>query len=56
MAAKRKGTSPTRDLMVAIPEDVYKALKLHCTVQEVYAKDVVTEALRRLLKLEKKEE
>jgi hypothetical protein len=55
MAAKRKGTSPTRDLMVAIPEDVYKALKLHCTVQEVYAKDVVTEALRRYLKLERKE-
>lgn len=47
---------PTRDLMVALPAAVHKALKVHCAQHEVYARDVVAEALRKFLKIEEKKE
>jgi hypothetical protein len=56
MATKRKGGSPTRDLMVSIPEDVWRALKLHAVQHDLLMKDIVTDLLRKYLKLEKKEE
>ena len=57
MARKTAATrQQTRDLMVAIPANVHKALKLYCVEHEVFAKDVVTDALRRFLKIEEKEE
>lgn len=56
MATKRKGTSPTRNLMVEIPEDVWRALKLHAVQHDLLMKDIVTDLLRKYLKMERKEE
>ena len=47
---------PTRDLMVRIPEDVFKALRVHAVLNDRNVKDVVTEALRKYLKLEERRE
>ena len=56
MARKQAATQqPTRDLMVALPADIHKTLKLYCVQNEVYAKDVVAEALRRYLGIKKEE-
>ena len=38
-----------RKMLVAIPEDVYKALKHHAVEKDAMMKDLVTEALRRYL-------
>lgn len=56
MATKKQVQQPTRDLMVAIPEDVWRALKLHAVQHDLLMKDIVTDLLRKYLKLEKKEE
>jgi hypothetical protein len=55
MATKRKGTSPTRNLMVEIPEDVWRALKLHAVQHDLLMKDIVTDLLRKYLKMGVKE-
>jgi hypothetical protein len=38
-----------RKMLVAIPEDVYKALKHYAVEKDAMMKDLVTEALRRYL-------
>jgi hypothetical protein len=56
MARKKQAHQPTRDLMVSIPEDVWRALKLHAVQHDLLMKDIVTDLLRKYLKMERKEE
>jgi len=52
MASKslQKGQEPKmRKMLVAIPEDVYKALKHRAVEDDAMMKDLVTKALRRYL-------
>jgi hypothetical protein len=48
--SSQKGPEPKmRKMLVAIPEDVYKALKHQAVEKDAMMKDLVTEALRRYL-------
>jgi hypothetical protein len=49
-ASQRKGVMPgMRKMVVQIPEDLFKALKIRSVEQDTTMKELVTEALRRLL-------
>jgi hypothetical protein len=56
MARKTTARQPTRDLMVAIPEDVWRALKIHSFQTDRPMKDIITELLRKYLKMEERKE
>jgi len=47
---ERKGVMPgMRKMVVQIPEEIFKALKIRSVEQDTTMKDLVTEALRRYL-------
>ena len=53
---KQKGaTVPMRQMLVAIPEDVYKTLKHHAVDTDQQMREVVAEALRRYLRLKEED-
>jgi hypothetical protein len=47
----KRGETGMRNLFAAIPEDVFKALKLYAVQNDMEMRDVVAEALRRFLSL-----
>jgi hypothetical protein len=50
--SSQKGAAPRmRNMLVAIPDDVYKALKHHAVEHEAMMRDIVAEALRKYLGL-----
>lgn len=48
---QKREPTPMRKMLVAIPEDVYKALKHHAVDTDQQMREVVTEALRHYLGL-----
>ena len=50
-ASVKGGEPPMRKLLVLIPEDVFKALKMRSVDRDITMKELVADALRRYLGL-----
>ena len=52
LTSQRKGVMPgMRKMIVQIPEEIFKALKIHAVEQDTTMKELVTDALRRYLRI-----
>jgi hypothetical protein len=55
--SQRKGVMPgMRKMIVQIPEEIFKALKIHAVEHDTTMKELVTDALRRYLRMKEEGE